>query len=1392
MLVFPHIGMRSTVACLLLVLALSSAACPGGWSHWDVGNKCYRLTSGLVNAFGCATACMSLGISTTDAFQPSTLACISSSAESDFVSTLTRGLAADKSAYSAYVWIGHHQSPGSAEPGGGWDTCASGERANFTNWREGQPDDANDDGTAGINAEGSFRWPMTAQCAVIGQDCYTCTYDKWYDHPCYLAYPCLCELGAPASAEYLSSVGADIEEGLQQLRKGVAILYGAIVPALWLLPAFLRACFRLASRLHRYKKKIESKNCQEDRVQEAKNGGEGGGGEGGSEGGGGEGGGEGGSEGGGGGASSSTPEAEKKLAGRDEDEMGSAVLGGSSTLEAEKKRAEAAAAETAEAEAKRKHMEKKLTDAEEKGKRLRWRVSSTLAQLGWMLLVLGLAQTANMVYIIDLTPVAGASLCYLAAVPWGFAFQGLALRPTDEGAIRIACAAGFLIFFFIGLLLAWLSVQDSAFASDVRSIVIAGQALAAVFALSCSLIISTTLNMRFVCRNTEQFKAAAIKLQAIERGKTAPHEISKARQAYEKALTEAPGVAEKKLTLGQEIPDVDYRNQLNHEKKQLRRLEEEKKGNGEKGGRAGMGGERSANIDELITKLKRRQEAEKKRAEWDKAKMRDEAAKKHLEFLKKLKEMKSEERQEQAIVLCKEYLKTQHTDNAAALKELAEHIEVSQCEPGQLKAIQNTRSRSVERSRSAATLALRLFGIDVIEAIQDILAFCGSSGGGARGESAVAIQSHAFGYESWNALRIRAMTMPPFTLWFAFRLAFIGDVVYYHNKKTNGILWKKPDDVKAAEAEAKQFKTVQEQRAVGAAAAEKAAVEKAAAEKVAAAQAAAMVDFEKKMKNRVDEFMKADSDGSTELDFDEFTKMHKQRCAKDRLPDPTENELKDLFSRLDLDDSGTLDLAEYVQYALREEQAAASAENEAAEPAAADQLPEAATQHPWMEFKLEYTMAPRRQLRRMWLVLRLFFSGGALFCFAIFISTVLYVPIDPSGPTPFALWILVGANLLATALVFTRANRGRVVAWLGALGKTGEAENKAAALAALVGSLSAAEAFKLGAERFRKLPLAKLKLEEIAGRKSGAVAGDWKTSPGWPTRELYNKTTLAKIGEVDAFISHSWSDDGDAKFKCLQEWKTKDLKNHKDKKAVTIWLDKACLDQRDIQASLAGLPVFISGCKQLLVLAGKTYASRLWCVIELFVFVQLGRNVKEDMIVKLLSDTPDLQEGLHTFDAGKSETFDPNDRQRLLAVIEASFGTFGPFNKIIQATAPTAKLEASDSIVVGGGPVTLTSTFKNESDPPWIESDRDGLSRVATIFGSGQETTVWPTVTTKYTLKVVSPNGITATSSALVTVDPTLEPTSPARLRRSLSRSFKVLKRSMSFGSIESPVKVHP
>ena len=110
---------------------------------------------------------------------------------------------------------------------------------------------------------------------------------------------------------------------------------------------------------------------------------------------------------------------------------------------------------------------------------------------------------------------------------------------------------------------------------------------------------------------------------------------------------------------------------------------------------------------------------------------------------------------------------------------------------------------------------------------------------------------------------------------------------------------------------------------------------------------------------------------------------------------------------------------------------------------------------------------------------------------------------------------------------------------------------------------------------------------------------------------------------------------------------------------------QACIDQLNIESSLACLPVFLSGCEQLLILAGETYSSRLWCVMEIFVFVRMG-GTRDSMVVKLLDATGDLATRLTNFDAGKAKCFLDADRQRLWAVIEASFGTFDPFNKLVR------------------------------------------------------------------------------------------------------------------------------
>ena len=150
------------------------------------------------------------------------------------------------------------------------------------------------------------------------------------------------------------------------------------------------------------------------------------------------------------------------------------------------------------------------------------------------------------------------------------------------------------------------------------------------------------------------------------------------------------------------------------------------------------------------------------------------------------------------------------------------------------------------------------------------------------------------------------------------------------------------------------------------------------------------------------------------------------------------------------------------------------------------------------------------------------------------------------------------------------------------------------------------------------------------------------------------------MGDVSAFVSHSWSDQGALKYSHVQEFAA--AHNGGD---CLLWLDKACIDQTNIDTNLACLPVFLSGCNSLLVLAGPTYATRLWCVMELFVYLRMGGR-REDVTVRLLGDTEAVRELLARFDAGKARCYLDKDREKLLAVIEAGFGTFAPFNRIVR------------------------------------------------------------------------------------------------------------------------------
>ena len=204
--------------------------------------------------------------------------------------------------------------------------------------------------------------------------------------------------------------------------------------------------------------------------------------------------------------------------------------------------------------------------------------------------------------------------------------------------------------------------------------------------------------------------------------------------------------------------------------------------------------------------------------------------------------------------------------------------------------------------------------------------------------------------------------------------------------------------------------------------------------------------------------------------------------------------------------------------------------------------------------------------------------------------------------------------LLCAALA-TRRNRGRLHRRLGRLGRRGTEEEEAAAIAALVGSDDPEAILKRAVANFRCLPASQLLAADLAAADL-AAADRTGSSPehtsSTNSAALAAKTVPATMGEVTAFLSHSWQDEEEAPgatHGAVGQWARQQRRNLRPtgtEPAIepTIWLDKACIDQNNIQQSLACLPVFLAGCQTLLVVAGKTYCSRLWCVMEFFAFVR--------------------------------------------------------------------------------------------------------------------------------------------------------------------------------------------
>jgi hypothetical protein len=251
-------------------------------------------------------------------------------------------------------------------------------------------------------------------------------------------------------------------------------------------------------------------------------------------------------------------------------------------------------------------------------------------------------------------------------------------------------------------------------------------------------------------------------------------------------------------------------------------------------------------------------------------------------------------------------------------------------------------------------------------------------------------------------------------------------------------------------------------------------------------------------------------------------------------------------------------------------------------------------------------------------------------------------------------WVLHMLSHVIGGLLATTDFRLGFQSWLSS---RSEALAAAAGISALLGTRTVKEIRVLAQEAFRKFDLSDLRREDL-----DRTTADFSKELNSTT--LSDKTQPALLGTVDMFISHSWHDSTSAKWDALQSVREHFRQAHHNSEP-SVWFDKACLNQSKLDEDLACLPVFLGGCSKLVVIAGPTYTSRMWCVVELFVFLHMGGKASNIELVLLGSGADaekEVTESFASFDARSASCFKKEDEGRLLTMIEAGFGGLDKFN----------------------------------------------------------------------------------------------------------------------------------
>ena len=324
------------------------------------------------------------------------------------------------------------------------------------------------------------------------------------------------------------------------------------------------------------------------------------------------------------------------------------------------------------------------------------------------------------------------------------------------------------------------------------------------------------------------------------------------------------------------------------------------------------------------------------------------------------------------------------------------------------------------------------------------------------------------------------------------------------------------------------------------------------------------------------------------------------------------------------------------------------------------------------------TYGVRMKVGMMWRALRIGLPAGATCVIASLVSNALYDPyldgwhfgrsfiLEAEEKDTLSecsdFWLVLSVMVLwwILSLAATPRRRRRVKAWLLKLVSDQEHRDAAFVAAMLGRSDSAGTGSKAelrlavnamveqAKQNFYAIPTSSLHLVDLASNEDTG---------------LNERVGRAKLGQVDAFVSHSWHDTGEPKFAALMaslmDW-ANGFESQRGR-APRVWLDKACIQQTAIEESLRMLPIFLSGSRTLLILAGRTYTSRLWCVLECFVFLKMGGEPERIEMypfsesdkagVREVVDSAVVVHRLEHFDARQANCFKEHERQHLLSVI---------------------------------------------------------------------------------------------------------------------------------------------